>query len=218
MIIPAIIPTSRHALDSQLDAVSSVARQVQVDIVDGIFATPTSWPYICEDVAGALVGLDFRSTAVELDLMVKDPEGTLDMWLATHPAKMVVHVESTNNLNRVIEHANRHAYQLGLAFNNDTSLDVLAVLDRRSFDYVQLMGIATIGTQGQPFDERVIDRILFLKKTYPDLPIQIDGSVNMETISKLRRAGADLLVAGSAIFADPYPENAYRALAERAML
>jgi ribulose-phosphate 3-epimerase len=66
-------------------------------------------------------------------------------------------------------------------------------------DYVQFMGIATIGKQGQPFDPRVVDRIRTFKKKHPDIPIQVDGGVTLETAPALLDAGADRLIVGHAL-------------------
>ena len=89
--------------------------------------------------------------------------------------------------------------ELGLALNPDTSLDtILPYMEK--IDFVQCMGIARIGYQGQPFDERVLTQINQLRVKYPNLPISVDGGVNIETAALLKQAGATRLVAGSAIF------------------
>lgn len=213
MIIPAVIPTSRHDLDHTLEIYAAFASEVQVDIVDGLFASPASWPYTCIDPESALQLIDFRAATIELDLMIDAPEDTLDMWLTIHPARMVVHVESVRSLEKVLAHAGSHTYQLGLAFNNETDIAVLQTLPRNAFDYVQLMGIADIGKQGQPFDERVLARISTVRTWFPDLPIQIDGGVNSKTIVRLRQAGATRFVSGSAILKAHNPQAAYAELA-----
>jgi ribulose-phosphate 3-epimerase len=62
------------------------------------------------------------------------------------------------------------------------------------------MAIARIGYQGEPFDERCISNIMALKEKFVDLIISVDGGVNLETAPRLVDAGAERLVAGSAIF------------------
>jgi pentose-5-phosphate-3-epimerase len=80
-------------------------------------------------------------------------------------------------------------------------------------DYIQLMGIHTIGAQGLPFDETVLEKIATLKAEFPQLPITVDGSVNAETIVRLKKAGADRFICGSAIVQQADPEAAHAALA-----
>jgi ribulose-phosphate 3-epimerase len=74
------------------------------------------------------------------------------------------------------------------------------------------MGIARIGSQGNPFDERVLERIRALKSLYPDLEVSIDGSVRAETLPSLIEAGATRFAVGSAILHAEDPEEAYRTL------
>lgn len=216
-IVPAVIPSSRQQLDATLEILKGFASHVQVDIVDGVFANPTSWPYSEESgIEAALETLRFDDVSVEFDLMIQNPEETLDTWLKTKPSRIIVHIESTNNLDTVLAHAKVHEYELGLACNNDTDLGVLHEIDREAVDFVQLMGIAEIGSQGQPFDERVLERVREVKEAFPELPVSIDGGVNKETLPLLREAGADRFVAGSAILKADDPEAAYQELVQLA--
>ena len=64
------------------------------------------------------------------------------------------------------------------------------------------MGIARIGFQGEPFDERVIEKIKEIKKHYPEMIVSVDGGVSLENAQALIEAGATRLVSGSAIFED----------------
>ena len=218
MIIPAVIPTSRHHLDVTLESLSTFSEHVQVDVVDGSFAPVASWPYKEEtDIRDTLGALTFDSMEVGLDLMIQSPEDTLELWRETHAARIIVHVESTNKLATILSHASHHSYKLGLAFNNDTNLDLLSDIDRYGVDFVQLMGIATIGEQGLPFDDRVVERIKTVKEKFPDMIVSIDGGVKEETLPLLRDAGADWFVSGSAILRAENPEAAYHTLSNLAV-
>ena len=79
-------------------------------------------------------------------------------------------------------------------------------------DCIQLMGIAEIGAQGQPFDESVIEKIQTVKQRFPHKPITIDGSVNADTIVRLKEAGADRFIVGSAITLQEDPYAAHQSL------
>lgn len=215
-IIPACIPASAEALHAFLREYSKVSDELQIDIVDGKFVPSMSWPYMEEDIEAELRHTDFRAYKVELDLMIEDPLSTLDLWLYARPSMIVVHVESVSNLDDVIAHAGTHAYRLGLAFNNDTDLSVLETVDISCVDYVQLMGIAEIGKQGQPFDTRVLARIREMNERFPNLPVSVDGSVNEDTIVSLREAGARRFVVGSALMHAQHKQEKYTELLRRA--
>jgi ribulose-phosphate 3-epimerase len=89
--------------------------------------------------------------------------------------------------------------ELGVALGLDTPIDAIAPFIH-AVNFVQFMGIAKIGYQGQPFDERVICRIKNLRGAHSEVIISVDGGVNLETAPLLLEAGADRLVVGSAIF------------------
>lgn len=209
-VIPAIIPTSFSHLEETLRQVAPFAREVQVDVVDGKFVPFTSWPYM----EGAKVSDLSQFTddfIIEVDLMLNNPEEVILEYLDAKVRRIVVHLESTQKLNDIIAIRKEHDFKLGFSINNDTPLEVLTEVIEHA-EYVQLMGIAHIGSQGQAFDERVLERIVTLKNRYPSLLISIDGSVNQSTISKLAHAGADRCVSGSAILKEESPEEAYDAL------
>jgi ribulose-phosphate 3-epimerase len=210
-IAPAIIPTSFLDLQEQLARVESFAHEVQVDIVDGIFVPFTSWPYA--DASDTIAQLkEYTDTYhVEVDLMIERPEDVLTQYLDAGVRSVVVHLEGVADFDMLLELKAQYDFRLGFSISNDTPLDMLtAVIDHA--DYVQLMGIAHIGSQGQPFDERVLDTIRTLKDAHPTLTISIDGSVNEETLPRLMDAGAQRCVSGSAIMSAENPLVAFDAL------
>lgn len=209
-VIPAIIPESREYLERILSLASTFTHEVQIDIVDGVFVPFRSWPYGEGEAVGELksLGKDFN---IEVDLMVKKPEGVIEEYLKAGVRKVVIHLESTEKLEEIIALKERYDFRLGLSINSDTDLPVLTSVIG-SADYVQLMGIAHIGSQGQPFDPRVLTRITELLKINQNLLISIDGSVNLETLPQLYIAGARRFVAGSSILKAGDPKRAYETL------
>jgi ribulose-phosphate 3-epimerase len=215
-IIPAIIPKSFEHLTQTLDDVRPFAHAVQVDIVDGIFVPFTSWPYVGSGNIQLLT--QFREEfEIEVDLMLTNPQTVIDVYAQAGAKRIVVHLESTHDIDAIFAHHEAHSYMLGISILNDTPLQKLTEL-LPHVDYVQLMGIAKIGSQGQPFDERVLERVSELHAQYPELLISIDGSVNAETLPRLRKAGARRFVSGSAILSAPNPYEAFRNLESLASL
>ena len=213
-IIPAIIPESITTFKRELERVSAFSHTIQIDIVDGRFVPFRSWPYEGGDTFEAIRPL-LGPFEVEFDLMVEEPETVVDKYLELGAKRIVVHLESTEKIEDMLSHHREHSYALGLSLGNDTPLEELTryVADA---DYVQLMGIADIGAQGQPFDERVLARIEELRSAYPHLEISIDGSVNEETLPRLKTAGATRFISGSALLTADDPAAMYRRLTELA--
>lgn len=207
IVVPAILPKSRAELDkalARLAAIESV-ESVQIDIVDGRFAKPASWPYAEKEAAWLPLTDRFR---YDLDLMVEAPSEAIATWVELGASRITVHVESTTSLGGIIADFKRRfghaagftpgALALGLALNIDTDTAILEPVIGE-IDYVQFMGIARIGAQGQPFDRRVLRKIHAFAVRHPEMTIQVDGGVSLATAPELLAAGVDRLVAGSAI-------------------
>ncbi len=198
-IIPAILPKSQSELSEKVSAVLGIATQVQVDVCDGVFVPSVTKFH-------ELPHAD--QVEYELDLMIDQPEQSIDDWIAMHPARIVVHVESIHDQQKMfmaLEQV-RGEIEIGLSISNDTPNEWLETyID--DCDFIQLMGIKNIGFQGEPFDERVLEKIAYFKEQYPNMPISVDGAVNLQTIKKLRDAGAVRFVCGSAVFDGEPKEN-----------
>lgn len=206
-IIPAVMPESFDDLSDKLAEVSKLVPTVQIDVMDGRFVESKSWPYNLqgdpdfEKVLHEEEGLPFWDRLnFEIDLMVSNPAHEAGKWITAGAARLIVHLESAKeNTVKILEDIKNAGVEVGLALDMETPTEeVLAFLD--NVDFVQLMGIAKIGYQGQPFDERVIERVKDLKKRSPSTIVAVDGGVNLETAPAIVAAGADRLAIGSAIF------------------
>jgi ribulose-phosphate 3-epimerase len=147
---------------------------------------------------------------LEVDLMMNSPFTAAREWEKAGADMIIFHVE-TIDINSFIDFCKHSSASVGIAFHGDTKLD--SIKPYLPFaDYIQVMGIDIIGAQGQPFSARTIEKIEILKAQYPHIPVSVDGSVNRETISKLRNAGVNRLIVGSAISKAPDMNAAYEEL------
>lgn len=212
-IVPSLPARSGSELQAWAESLEGTASILQIDIVDGVFANPASWPFVEDDVETAwsqllLLQKDFE---VEVDCMVREPLHYLNTLIEHGVQRVVVHWGSMSDVDPVIEHARLHGYQLGLAITNDDPLkDVLEVVPE--FAWVQVMGIAQVGTQGQGFDPRTIRTVRELHMRFPKLVVAVDGSVNAATLPLLKLAGAGRFAPGSAISRADDPVQAYKQL------
>lgn len=211
VIVPAILPASRDDLESKLLRLRGLVDAVQVDLVDGRFASPSCWPYkdvmhppAAEDTLPYLGELSY-----EMDLMVQDPEKVIGHWVQAGATRITIHAESSHQLPKLIEafqttygHDKDFAPDLlsfGLALNVTTDLALIEPYLEQC-DYVQFMGIASIGKQGQPFDQRVLAKVAEFRKKHADILIQVDGGVSLDTAPRLLAAGVSRLIVGSALW------------------
>ena len=107
-IIPAIMPTNTIDLQSKLARVAGHASVVQIDVMDGKFVKDVSWPYTEGDeyfqrILNEDDGLPYRDQFdFEVDLMVMRPEEVIDDWIKAGARRIVVHQESTDNLDKIL--------------------------------------------------------------------------------------------------------------------
>ena len=222
-IIPAILPENIDDLREKFSLISGIAPLAQIDVCDGKFTSTKTWPYkkgVDETflrIVGQEEGFPFwDSVDFEADLMVKHPENIVDDWISAGAKRVIIHIESTPeplSLFRKIkdEYGNEsglsYGVEVGVALNintpNEEVYDLLNEVDDKgapAIDFVQFMGIENIGYQGEPFDERVFEKVRELRERFPETIISIDGGVSLENADELIEAGANRLVSGSAIF------------------
>ena len=127
-------------------------------------------------------------------------------WIQAGACRVIGHIEGLSDPAEFIRAARDASVpidsplsaEVGLAIGIETPLEELYpyVPD---IDFIQCMGIARIGYQGEEFDERVIPKICTLREAFPDRIISVDGGVSEESAPRLVEAGVERLVSGSAI-------------------
>src|SRR3989344_7946690 len=218
-IIPAIMPDSYDDLVQKAGRVRGHVPLAQIDIMDGVFVRSKSWPYTTGGVkkdahffalSAQDEGMPFWEVLdYEIDLMIAEPEKHIDEWLPLGASRLIFHIEAIKDPalflgNAIFQEGARDVggdkvVEVGLAINPDTPLETIEPHVGK-VDFVQCMGIAKIGYQGEPFDERVFEHINKLRVKYPNLPISVDGGVNKDRAKLLKQAGATRLAVGSALF------------------
>ncbi len=229
VIVPAILPSSREDLDNKLARFSELADNVQIDVIDGRFATPASWPYTggseeLARLANAGGNLPYwGKMKFEIDLMVRHPEEVTGSCITLGASRITIHAESTTYLPRIItDFDTRYGHDpafstglisFGLAIGLSTDMNLIEPYIPHA-DYVQFMGIGRIGKQGEPFDTRVIERVKAFRKRHPDTQIQVDGGISKLTAPALLSAGVERLIVGSDLLYAPDMKKEFNALQE----
>ncbi|OGG41167.1 hypothetical protein A2118_02410 [Candidatus Kaiserbacteria bacterium GWA2_50_9] len=216
IVVPAVLPSSREDLNEKLAFFAGIpsVNRIQIDVVDGRFAAPASWPFSAEATQGKPTELEtlvqkkemlphLDRIEYEIDLMCLDAELAAASWLTLGATRLTFHAETTTNLPRLLASAERRygdggVVSFGLALNIASDL---ALIEQciGSIHYVQFMGINRIGRQGQPFDERVYEKVRIFHSRHPNIPIQVDGGISLERAKKLLSLDVSNLVIGSSI-------------------
>jgi ribulose-phosphate 3-epimerase len=180
---------------------------------DGHFVEPvTIGPIVLEAIAPRV---HERGAVLDCHLMVDNPERHIPQVAKAGGDSVTFHVEVTDEPARVIALAREHGLGAGIAFNPGTPVPEAASAAAGA-DLALCMGIWP-GYSGQEFMSDALPRIRELRSLLPaNVHVQVDGGVGEENIGQIRALGANLFVAGSAIFAAPDPADAYRRLVEAA--
>ena len=219
-VVPAILPKTFAELEEKLEFLKGVAPSVQIDITDGKFAGDASWPLYKEDKNFEAIVREERGMPhwedfeFEFDLMVSDPFSLIPDLIRAGASKIILHAESINfyNYQLLLDQLRTEGIvEVGIAFNQDA--DEKLIKEFLPFaDFVQCMGIAKIGFQGQPFDPRVIEQIKWIKRELPNMPIAVDGGMNQETAALVVDAGATKIVVGHDVLESKNPMEEIREL------
>ena len=212
-IEPSIYASDFSRLGEQLERLARAGAKVfHFDAGDGHFIPEiTIGPVVAASISPLTRGLGAR---LDCHLMVSEPEKHFEAIAKAGGDSVTFHVEACDDPARAMAHARSLGLGVGVALNPETEVED-AVQAAEGADLVLCMSIHP-GYSGQAFMPESLERIERLRALLPShVRIQVDGGINGETVLAARGAGADLLVAGSAIFWNDDPAAAYRSLVER---
>ena len=208
---PSLYAADFRRLGEQLEELLAAGCRVfHFDCGDGHFVPPvTIGPVVLRAIAPAI---HEAGGSLDCHLMVSDPAHHFEEFAASGADSVTFHVEAASDPATVADAARAHSLSVGLAFNPGTAPEnAAAAAAAAEAELVLCMSIEP-GYSGQAFMPDALERIAALAGLV-DVPIQVDGGVGEDNAAAIRKAGASLLVAGSAVFGDPEPAAAYRRLA-----
>ena len=197
-LAPSILSADFSRLGEQVNEVAEAgADYIHVDVMDGHFV-----PNI---TIGAPVVASLRSrTSLPLDvhLMIEQPEAHVRQFAEAGASIITVHVEAATHLHRLVEEIKALGVRVGVSVNPATPLssldEVLPLLD------LVLVMTVNPGFGGQAFIDSMMDKIVRMRKTLDDkqakAELEVDGGITTSIAPKVAKAGAEVLVAGAAIF------------------
>ena len=200
-IAPSILSADFSKLGAEIKSVEDAgADWIHVDVMDGHFVPNiTIGPLIVEAAR--------RSTSLPLDvhLMIENPERFIADFAKAGADLISVQVEACTHLNRTIQMIKESGLRAGVVLNPSTPLSAIEWV-LKDVDLIMIMSVNP-GFGGQNFISSSLDKISTLRGMLQDRGltplIEIDGGVNEKTIKNISDAGADVFVAGSAIFKSP---------------
>lgn len=197
-LAPSILSADFARLGEEARLVEAAGAQIlHVDVMDGHFVPNiTIGPVVVRSLVGK-TNLPF-----DVHLMIEGPERFLADFVTEQTEFITVHAEACIHLHRTIERIKSFGVKAGVSINPGTPISALdAVFD--DLDQVLVMSVNP-GFAGQAFIPSALDKLAALKEKKmsrnPNLTLAVDGGINLSNIGQVVEAGANLVVAGSAIF------------------
>lgn len=197
-IAPSILAADFLRLGEQVQAVEAAGvDRIQIDVMDGRFVPNITFGALAVEALRPLTHL-----TLEAHLMVEPPEDFIEKFARAGADTIIVHQEATPHLHRAIQQIHSLGKKAGVAINPATP----AVLISEILNKVQLVLVMTVnpGFGGQEFIPETLGKIRQVRNAIEQrnlhCEVEVDGGINTETAPRVVEAGADVLVAGSAVF------------------
>ncbi|OLS42061.1 ribulose-phosphate 3-epimerase [Bacillus sp. MRMR6] len=205
-IAPSILSADFARLGEEIQAVEEAgADYIHIDVMDGQFVPNiTIGPLIVEAIR------PITQLPLDVHLMIEKPDQYIEAFANAGADYITVHVEACRHLHRTIHHIKSFGIKAGVVLNPATPVESIQhVID--DIDMVLLMSVNP-GFGGQKFIPETLNKIRKVKQMAEEkglnIEIEIDGGVNSETAKQCIEAGANVLVAGSAVYNQPNYQEA----------
>jgi len=209
-IAPSILSADFSKLGEEIKEIEQGgADYVHIDVMDGHFVPNiTIGPLIVEAIK------PITTLPLDVHLMIENPDQYIPAFAKAGASIISVHEEACTHLHRTIQLIKSHGVKAGVVINPGTPLVMIQEI-MSEVDLVLLMSVNP-GFGGQSFIDKTVPRIEKLARWRTEnnqsFEIQVDGGVNLETAKRCKDAGADVLVAGSAIFNQSDRKQAIQAI------
>lgn len=193
------ITTVPEEFESMLKKLQSTGEMLQADIADGIFV-----PSILGNIE---IIASHPEVIFQIHLMVEKPEDYLSQLINLPNIESIIfHIECASQPMVIIDTIHQGAKKAGIALNPETGIEVMEPLVGY-VDFVQFMAVHP-GGYGAEFQSSVLDKVKRFHVLHPEVPIEIDGGMNPNTVPLAVKAGATMIESGSYIANSDDPAKA----------
>jgi ribulose-phosphate 3-epimerase len=210
---PSILSADFANLESEIKKIEvSGVDYIHVDVIDGVFA-----PNITMGIPTVKALKKITKIPLDVHLMIVEPEKHIDAFIEAGADLITFHIEATNHAERLLRYIKSKGIKSGISYNPQTPLTSIYNLIG-AFDLVLIMSVNP-GFSAQKLIPSCLDKLTELKnlkaKTGENFIIELDGGVSADNIAECYKKGAELIVAGNAVFGQKDPANAVRTLLDK---
>jgi ribulose-phosphate 3-epimerase len=190
-IVPAILVKKKSDLVKKLRGAAPYCQRAQIDIIDGKFANNKTIG--SKSIKGIRTKLK-----QEIQLMVKDMDKYVDEFIKLKPWMIICHIESCKKPDELIKKIKKAKIKVGLALNPKTPASKI----KKYLKKIDLVLVMTVkpGFGGQKFIKKMLPKIKQIRKWDKNIDIEVDGGIKPGTACLAKKAGANVFVAGGAIY------------------
>ncbi len=209
-IAPSILAADFGALREQTKLVEAAgAEYLHVDVMDGHFV-----PNLSFGMGMVKTLRECTNMVMDCHLMIENPEKYVEEFKNAGADIITVHVEATKHIHRLLQQIKNLGIKAGLALNPGTPASAIREVAYLA-DMILVMSVNP-GFTGQKFIPEVLDKVREIRAMAPETDIQIDGGIGLSNIYEVTKAGANVIVAGAAIYYAENPEAEIKKFREMA--
>ncbi|MDA3966829.1 MULTISPECIES: ribulose-phosphate 3-epimerase [Helicobacter] len=204
LVAPSILSADFGNLQRDIEIICKNCDLVHIDVMDGHFVPNlTIGPIVIESVAKV------ATKPLDIHLMVQNNSFFVDLFAKYKPKYISFHIEEEKHANSLVQKIRNYGISPAIVLNPHTNIDSIKYL----IEYIDMVLVMSVnpGFGGQRFIPNTIDKIKELKdlieRINPQCLIEVDGGVNNQNVEELKKAGVDIVVAGSYVFSGNYNQK-----------